>query len=267
MASLRSMSPQGRQPGFVRAEWRASRFAAAASRPWSGLLAVTAAAWAVTAAAAGPVASAAPAPQADVDALVSYETRQVMASGVTRTDTWQERLVRRGQQVWTERVLPPRGREPGHAAEEAGLGHKHLNAETSGRWLRLGAQGRVDLSLVDREHRVIVEVPAAEFATVSFDGRYDAAAALVPPAVVMAMQPEGPVRAGLQWRSERNQGWLHRVLWSQDKQMALRVQSRREDGSVLRTVTVRLLPAAGPQALPWQALGGYTAMRYDEFMD
>ena len=229
------------------------------------ILALTAAAWAVTTAAAGP---AMPDLRGDVDALVSYETRQVMASGVTRTDAWQERLVRRGPQVWTERVLPPHGAgDAVHAGERAALGHKHLNAETSARWLRLGARGRVELSLVDREHRVIVEVPSAEFATVSFDGRYDAAATLVPPAVVMAMKPEGPVRAGVQWRSERNQGWVHRVLWSQDKQLALRVESRREDGSVQRTVKVRLLPVAAAQALPWQALGGYTPMRYDEFMD
>ena len=50
-------------------------------------------------------APAAPVP-ADLDALITYETRQVTATGVTRTETWQERLIRRGDTVWTERVLP-----------------------------------------------------------------------------------------------------------------------------------------------------------------
>ncbi|MEY4906892.1 MAG: hypothetical protein RL260_610, partial [Pseudomonadota bacterium] len=148
----------------------------------AGLLAVG------LAAAAGPVAAGNA--WADVDALVSYETRQVLASGVTRVETWQERLVRRGDQVWTERVLPP-SVEQAHAHESAAEqhGHKHLNADTSARWLRLDAKGLPELKLVDREHKVIVAVPAAEFGSVSFDGRHDAAATVVPPAVVKAMKP------------------------------------------------------------------------------
>jgi len=206
---------------------------------------------------------------ADVDALVSYETRQVMASGVTRVDVWQERLVRRADQVWTERVLPESAahiHEHETAAEHHG--HKHLNADSSARWLRLDAKGAPELKLVDRESRVVVAVPAAEFSTVSFDGRFDAAATVVPSAVVKAMQPKGKPVADGQWYGERNQGWSHRVLWSDTAQLALRVESQRDDGTLQRKVTVRLLPATSVRGpLPWQSLAGYTPKSYDEFMD
>jgi hypothetical protein len=218
----------------------------------------------VTAAPAGPAKNR----WVDVDAVVSYETRQVLASGITRVESWQERLVRRGDQVWTERVRPP-GAERAHDDERVAEhhGHKHLNADTAARWLSLGADGEAVLKLVDREHQVVVDVPAAEFASVAFDGRYDAAATIVPPLVVQSMKAEGSATAEGQWRSERNQGWTHRVLWSPTLQVAMKVESRRDDGSVQRTVTVRLLPTADGQRLPWQSLGGYNARRYDEYMD
>lgn len=211
-------------------------------------------------------ANAAP-PLPDVDALVRYETRQVTASGVTRVETWQERLVRRGNQVWTERVLPAgtaKAHEHETAAEHAG--HKHFNGETSARWLTLAADGSVEVRFVDHEHKAVVSVPRAEFGTVGFDGRFDAAASLVPPAVALGMKP-GAASAGGQWRSERRDGWSHRVLWSEPLQMALRVESQRDDNSVRRSVTVQLQPAAAARPLPWSGLADYTARHYDDFMD
>lgn len=204
----------------------------------------------------------------DVDAIVSYETRQLTTAGVTRIETWQERLVRRGDQVWTERVLPA-AVESVHARETVAEhhGHKHLNADTSARWLSLGAKGAVGLKLVDRENKVVVDVPAAEFGSVSFDGRYDAAATIVPPSIVKTMKAEGAPSSAGQWRSERNQGWSHRVLWSDEQQLALRVESRRDDGTIERKVSVKLVPPRPGQAVPWQALAGYTPKHYDEYMD
>jgi hypothetical protein len=213
---------------------------------------------------AAPTHEAAPG-RADIDALVSYETRQTMPSGVTRVDTWQERLVRRGEQVWTERVLP--GHHPAHASTAERAGHPHLNAQTAARWLRVNARGEVELKLVDRENKVVVDVPKAEFASVSFDGRVDAAASLVPPAVVQTMAAAGAATAAGQWRSERNQGWTHRVRWSEAKQIALRTESRRDDGSFTRRVTVTLRPVAAGAAAPWDALAGYQLRQYDEYMD
>ena len=212
-------------------------------------------------------------PMVDIEARVSYETRQVMSSGVTRVDTWQERLVRRGNQVWTERILAPVA-HAGHShdshkretvAEHAG--HRHLNAETSARWLTLQPDGQVEVRLVDRENRVVVNVPRAEFGTVGFDGRFDGAASIVPPAVAQSMALQAGGSKEGQWLTDRSQGWSHKLLWSASKQMALRVESTRDDASVQRRVTVQLLPAAPARPAPWSQLTDYTPKQYDDFMD
>lgn len=205
----------------------------------------------------------------DVDALVSYETRQVLASGITRVDSWQERLVRRGSQVWTERVMSAASRA-GHAHESAAehIGHRHFNADTSARWLSVTPAGTVEVRFVDRERKVVVAVPRAEYGTVGFDGRFDAAASIVPPAAVQAMKPSAATSALGVWMTQRSDGWSHRVLWSPSRQLALKVESQRDDGSIRRVVNVKLLPAvAGVPAAPWEALAGYAQKRYDDFMD
>ena len=218
------------------------------------------------AAMASPVASSIP--MIDLEARVSYETRQVMSSGVTRVDTWQERLVRRGNQVWTERILAPVA-HAGHARETAAehAGHRHFNAETSARWLTLKPDGQVEVRFVDRENRIVVSVPRAEFGTVGFDGRFDGAASIVPLAVAQTMVLRAGGSKEGQWLTDHSQGWSHKVLWSPTRQLAMRVESSRDDGSVQRRVTVQLLPAAPAKPAPWSQVTEYTLKQYDDFMD
>ena len=142
----------------------------------------------VAAQAAAPV----PAPAPDVDALVTYETRQVTSAGVTRTERWQERLVRRAGVVWTARVLPaglaalhPAERAPERANEHAG--HKHFDFDTAARLVERAPNGELRLRFVDREHKVVVSVPKAEYGAVGFDGNWEAAAYIVPPTVAARM--------------------------------------------------------------------------------
>ena len=209
-------------------------------------------------------ASAVAAPLPDVDALVSFETRQVLASGITRVDTWQERLVRRDGQVWVERVLPAGSAAAHDDDEHAGhVGHAHFNAETAARWLARGANGELTVRFVDRAHRAVVSIPRAEYGTVNFDGSYDAAASIVPAEVARRMT-RGAAQGDARWLADRRDGWSHRVLWSESRRLALRVESRSDDGSVARTVEVRLQPKA---AAPWTQLGGYEHKRYDDYMD
>jgi hypothetical protein len=213
-------------------------------------------------------APAAPVP-ADLDALITYETRQVTATGVTRTETWQERLIRRGDTVWTERVLPAQAAAL-HANESVTehAGHKHFDFDSAARWLQRDAKGEPQLRFVDREHRVVVSVPKAEYGAVGFDGRWDAAASVVPPEVVARMAASSPANAaGGQWRTEKAKGWSHRVLWSEAQQVALRVESKRDDGSMLRVVSVVPAKAVAASDLPWNGIGAYTQKEYDDFMD
>ena len=201
----------------------------------------------------------------DLDAIVSYETRQVTAAGVLRTEVWKERLIRRGDVVWTERVLPAEA-HAAHAHESSAehAGHKHFDFESAARLLRLDAKGRLQLQYVDCEHRVAVSVPKAEYGAVGFDGRFDAAAHVVPPSVVARMSA-GAKRGEAVWHEEKAADWSHRVLWSEARQVALRVESQRGDGSLRRVVSVE--PVAPARTLPWRDLASYAQKDYDDFMD
>lgn len=213
------------------------------------------------------VAQAAPAAPA-LDAVVTYETRQVTSSGIVRTETWAERIVRRGDTVWTERVLPPQAvAAHSHETEAEHAGHKHFDADAAARWVALDAKGQTQLRFVDRAHRMVVSVPKPEYEAVGFDGSFDAAAHVVPAAVIDRMPVLASATRGADpvWHVEKTREWSHRVLWSAQKQVALRVESERADGSFRRTVTVE--PVAAAAALPWAGLSGYAQKEYDDFMD
>ncbi len=208
-----------------------------------------------------------------LDALVHHEMSMTLASGVTRTDIWQEHLVRGDRQVWSERILPTRTRHDHDESSEPHRGHKHLDVDRSGRWLRLAADGNVHLSLVDRERQMVVEIPKAEFSTVSFDGNFEAMAMLVPTSELGAMDVDSTATSDEgRWLVERNRGWTHRVLWSDGRKIALRIESRRDDGTASRTVSVTILRGMAEmpdpaEPAPWDLLSAYEQVAYDEFMD
>ncbi|CAN5734236.1 hypothetical protein BH09PSE5_BH09PSE5_00030 [soil metagenome] len=227
-------------------------------------------------------AFAADAPMPGVDAIVSYETRVVLASGVTRVDTWQERLVRRSDQVWTERILPSRphdheghadhvadGKATGKAKTPEHIGHKHFNGDTSARWLQRQGDRSVELKLVDRENKVVVSIPRNETATVGADSDIDSAGSIVPTSVVRSMKPaKGPGESSdLSWKSDASGGWKHRILWSESRQLAMKVISERDDGSVRRVVNVALQPQSGSNEPPWRKLGDYESKNFSDFGD
>ena len=206
--------------------------------------------------------AAAPVQAPDVDALVTYETQQVTSAGVTRSERWQERLVRRGDAVWSARVLPA-GVAALHVNESAAehAGHKHFDFDSAARLVERTPNGELRLRFVDRGRKVVVNVPKAEYGAVGFDGSWDAAAYIVPLGVVERMG----AAAADGWRAAKAKGWSHKLRWSAVQQLPLRVESRRDDGSVTRVVTVTPMDASG--SVPWKGIDALAQKDYDDFMD
>lgn len=203
--------------------------------------------------------------ESDLDAVVRYETRQISKAGVTRVEIWQERMVRRAGVVWTERLLP-NGAHIAHVHDTSQtISHRHLNLDNAARWLQRDATGKVDLRFVDHGEKVVVSIPKAEFGTVGFDGKWAAAAYMVPPEMVAKMKPEGNGPNGAVWRVERDKDWSHRVLWSEAKQVALQIESSKIDGTFSRTVTVT--PSTRGTNLPWTVVAQYEKKDYDDYQD
>src|SRR2546427_21811 len=96
-------------------------------------------------------------------------------------------------------------------------------------------------------------------AIVSYETRQITAAG-VPPSLVARMPATTKSGAGV-WHEEKAPDWSHRVLWSEARQVALRVESQRGDGSLRRVVSVE--PVAPASTLPWKDLASYTQKEYD----
>lgn len=203
----------------------------------------------------------------DLAAVVRHETQQRLPSGITRTEQWSERFVRQGEQVWSERVLPPGAAR--HADEAPGSAHRHFDFESAARWVRRDGDGRLQLRFAAPQQQVVVTVPRTEYGAVGFDGRWDTAAHLVPPLLIAAMPQEatGSPIAGARWHVQREQGWTHRVLWSPALQVALRIESRRDDGSASRTVVLEPAAASTPRQAPWVGLERWTQREYGDYLD
>ncbi len=203
-----------------------------------------------------------------VQGVVSYETRQVIKAGVTRVETWQENMYRQGDTVWTERLVPGGHLDHGKHAHDGKpeATHKHLDIDTSARWLQKDLTGTLQLRYVNKDEKLVVTIPKAEFGTVGFDGRWDAAAYLVPSDVVAKMKPAGEESKNTVWRTEQTGGWTHRVLWSKSLQIALQIESKKTDGSFSRTIRLKPNDSMNPTA-PWEKLNSFEQKKYDDFMD
>ena len=112
----------------------------------------------------------------DLDAIVTHESTVVTHTGVTRTERFSERIIRRAGHVWTERVVPAFASRSGHAAgkDAEKVDHRHFDFEAAARHLTREADGKTRLEYVDRDKKWAVFVPASEYGPVGFSGNWEA---------------------------------------------------------------------------------------------
>jgi hypothetical protein len=202
----------------------------------------------------------------DLEAVIVHDLRQFGSDGVLRITRYQERLVRRGERVWTERVLPP-GTQPGEPVHERGRGH-HLDFARVARLLRRRDAGQTSLTYVDLVHERVIAVPEPEWDNVAFDGSWDRAAMLVTEAELGQLRPiERSVPAPeLMWRGIQTQGHFIHVLWDPIAGIARRIESGSVDGSDFRTLEVSL-HLGGERSAPWDQTTGFEQKSYTDLLD
>ena len=213
------------------------------------------------------LAAAAPVP--DVDAMLSYESRTATRSGIVKDTRFQERLIRRDGHIWTERVLPKSvytEHDLETPAEHAA--HEHFDFDSASRLLTRDAAGKLQLDYVDPARTTVVRVPPGEYEATGFGSTWTSAASLIEPASIAAMTKlNKPAPVGATWYEESKGTHYNRVLWSQAKQIALKIESGTRDRSVYRSTTVKLLPLTPTASLPWVNLVKLIQHEYDDFMD
>lgn len=210
-----------------------------------------------------PVAAAA----GDLDLLVRHQVVSVGADGVTREVRFSERVHRRRDLVWVERVIPPAARHDHVSDPKAHAGeHDHADLAAAARWLTRSDDGAVRVRLVDRPGRALIDVPPAEYENVGFDGQWDGAYHLLDPHRLATMQPSPrKAPAGCRWYEAVASDSVVRVLWDEAAAYPRRVESSGRSGTVRKAMVAEVVPA--PATAPWERLSGYRGREYSDYLD
>lgn len=202
----------------------------------------------------------------DLAARIRYQDRVTSSDGISKESQWQEKWLRVGDQVWSQRLIPLPLARAYHAAHDATPGHKHFTHQMAARWVTRNQQDELQLRYADNWHNQLVEVPEEEYGQVAFKPDWPRIRHLINPALLQEMTPldeAAPEQA--RWYEKREGKQRTRILWSSRWLLPLVVESASLDGyrSYRMEVTLKSLP----KALPWQQLEGYQTLDLRDFFD
>lgn len=221
-----------------------------------------------TLALAATQAQAAPPAQAPaLDLRIQYYSKAVTPEGVTREVRYEETMLRRPGHVWVARVLPPQAQAAGQASDHEHSVHKHFNPVLLPRHVQQDG-GKTRLEYVDARNKEVISVPQGEYGNVDFDGSWANAYYLSDPKLVQAMplSPRPSTVPGARWREQVRNGSYRRVLWDEQRQIPLVIESGDQAATIFHRVEVQP-QATLASALPWQQLKGYAQRDYGDFLD
>lgn len=202
----------------------------------------------------------------DMAARIRYQDRVTSSDGIARENHWQEKWIRVGNQVWSQRLIPLPLARAYHASHDATPGHKHFTHQMAARWVSRSDEGELQLRYADAWHNQLVEVPPEEYGQVAFTADWARLRHLVDPALLQGMTPldeAAPEQA--RWYEKREGRQRTRILWSSQWQLPLVVESASLDGYRSYRMEVTLKPL--PRQLPWQQLGSYQTLDLRDFFD
>lgn len=196
-----------------------------------------------------------------LDLLVRHTSVSLGADGVKRTAEFSERVHRRPQMVWIERVVPPHA----HSDEEHAKGHKahkHLDVAAAARWVTRDERGEPRLRLVSAEDKVVIDIARTDYGNVGFDGSWPAAWHLIDPAVLQQLKAAAPVGDTTTYTRQEANNRLT-VVWNHKLMVPVSVESSGPQGS--RKTVVQAIPA--PATPPWTRLDGYGKKDFSDYLD
>ncbi|OFA09135.1 hypothetical protein [Duganella phyllosphaerae] len=219
---------------------------------------------------AGTVHAVANAPAAsapDLDLAITYYSKTLTPDGVTRESRYQETMLRRPGHVWSARVLPANAPQHQHQHQNEEGGHRHgLNHIAMPRHV-IAAGKTPRLEFVDAREKAVITIPATEFDNVNFDGSWDRAFYLLDPRLLktMTVTTRASTTPGARWREREDNGVYQRVLWDEQRQIPLMIESGDKAGTFYRRVDV--VARAGATPAPWKNLHGYAQREFADFLD
>ncbi len=211
--------------------------------------------------------AATPLPAPALDLRIQYYSKAISPEGVTREVRYEETMLRRPGHVWVARVLPPQARDAGQASDHEHSVHKHFNPVLLPRHVQQDGD-RTRLEYVDARNKEVIAVPPGEYGNVDFDGSWANAYYLFDPKRVHAMplsQRQSAV-PGARWREQVRNGSFRRVLWDEQRQIPLVIESGDQAATAFQRVEVQA-QASLATVLPWQHVKAYSQRDYGDFLD
>jgi len=204
----------------------------------------------------------------DQNLRIQHHMMSIGKDGVQRESRYADLMFRRAGSVWVERELPPALREDhDHEAREGKvhIGHAHADNTAAPLWVRRDAAGKVQVGMVLREQRKVIEVDAADYGNVGYGGSWANAYWLVDPASLPRMKPLGAAGRGVQ-RYEVQQGESTlRIEWDTVGRYARKIEQRNAHGTSLNVMTASAI--AAPKTLPWKTADAYERGEYSDLLD
>ncbi|CAJ1854439.1 hypothetical protein COCAGNCG_02796 [Aeromonas dhakensis] len=202
----------------------------------------------------------------DLAARIRYQDRVTSSDGISKESQWQEKWLRVGDQVWSQRLIPLPLARAYHAAHDATPGHKHFTHQMAARWVTRNQQDELQLRYADNWHNQLVEVPEEEYGQVAFKPDWPRIRHLINPALLQEMTPlDEPAPEQARWYEKREGKQRTRILWSSRWQLPLVVESASLDG--YRSYRMEVTLKSPPKSLPWQQLEGYQTLDLRDFFD
>jgi hypothetical protein len=203
----------------------------------------------------------------DVTLEVTHQSSALGTDGIKRSTVFTERVVRQGETVWIERLIPPGAHlEDDHSKAKAGAAkdHKHADLSAATRWIQRLPDGKLKFRLVAMHDKVVVDIAPAEYGTVGFDGAWLAAYHLIDPAVLTKLKAGENTPQG-QWFENAKGANTVRVLWDAKREIPLQVISQSDQGRSNRSTTVRVMNAMVSN--PWTVTQKFAQKEYSDFLD
>lgn len=209
--------------------------------------------------------TALPAQASDLALKVEHETSVLGADGVTRITRFGERLIRRDNQSWIARILPPGAHE--EAEHQAGdKSHKHMDVNAASRWVERSNEGKLRVRLVNSHEKMIVDIAPVDYANIGFDGKWSTASQLLDSeqiAKMKASKRSAPI--GTRWYEGGTQNARVQVLWDEKEHYPRRIESANSTGTSHASMTATR--EAMPAVMPWSKLKDYTLKEYSDLLD
>jgi hypothetical protein len=212
-----------------------------------------------------------------LSAIVTHAEHTESSDGLTREITYRDRLQRCDDRVYITRLVPPAA-----AAAAANKAHRALASHASHasheapdvsalpRLVARAPDGRATLTVLDAESKRLIDVDRGSFETLRFDPSFERASTLIDSRALAEMSrlDRSSNVPGGHWYGRQNATHYVRVLWDEERRVALVIESGSLDGTTRDELHVEIESnVATPTPAAWLATKDFTHVDFADFGD